>query len=277
MSTKIIHTGKGTIEFSMIGKGLPILFFHGGHSSSNETLFHKGFDPNRFCLITPSRPGYANTPLANNGSPKQTAELFRSMMDELKLTSAIVIGISAGGLSAIEFASNFPDRVEKLVLISAVTKKWMTDADKTYIKAKKLFSPTMEGFSWGLFRFFYSIFPKMMAKTMFEELSTYRPIDFTKEDVDELFDMIKLQRSYDGFMIDLDQMIDPNVILGITCPTLILHSSNDKSVDIVHARHAHSSIRHSILNTYNTKWGHLLWLGQESHLPINDTLDFIDS
>lgn len=188
-----------------------------------------------------------------------------------------MIGISAGGLSAIELASSFPDRVDKLILISAVTKKWLAQTDKTYIKATKIFSPKIEKYSWGLFRFFYSLFPTLMAKTMFKELSTCEPIDFTNDEVAELFEMIKLQRSKQGFINDLNQSINPNTITGIACPTLVLHSLKDNSVNIEHARYAYFKINNSILKVYNNRWGHLLWLGQESHIPIKDTLKFIDS
>lgn len=275
MSTQVIHTAKGTVEYSSIGTGIPILFVHGGHSSCNETLFHKGFDARKFCLITPSRPGYGKTPLSSLFSAKDTAELFVALLDELHLESVIVIGISAGGLAAIELASNFSERVDKLILISAVTKRWMTAEDATYRKAKRLFSPSFEKYSWGLFRFFYSLFPRMMAKTMFKELSIFQPIDITKDEVAELHSMIKLQRSNEGFINDLDQNIGQNVIGEIISPTLILHSSNDNSVNIDHAKYAHAKIKKSALKIYDNKWGHLLWLGNESHIPIEDTLKFI--
>jgi len=277
MTTQVIKTIKGTIEYSLAGTGIPILFVHGGHSSCNETLFHKGFDTKRFCLITPSRPGYGKTPLSNIFSPKDTAELFITLLDELKLKTVIVVGISAGGLTAIELTSNFPDRVKKLILISAVTKRWMTEKDNTYQKAKKLFSPTFEKYSWGLFQLFYSLFPRLMANTMFKELSSIQPTNITNDEVAELHTMIKLQRSKKGFVNDLDQDIEQNIIREIICPTIILHSLNDNSVNIEQANYAHTQIKKSILKVYNNKWGHLLWLGQESSIPIKDTLNFIDN
>lgn len=274
--TQIINTNKGAVEFSLTGTGIPILFVHGGHSSCDESLFHKGFDTKRFCLITPSRPGYGKTPLSKMVSPKDTAELFVALLDQLKLKTVVVVGISAGGFTAIELSSNFPDRVKKLVLISAVTKRWMTEQDKTYRRAKRLFSPAFEKYSWGLFRLFYSLFPRVMAKTMFKELSNFRPCEITKDEVAELYEMIKLQRSKKGFINDLGQDIGQNTIRKITCPTIILHSLNDNSVNIEHANHAHAQIEKSILKVYNNKWGHLLWLGKESCVPIEDTLKFID-
>lgn len=275
MTPQIINTPKGTIEFSLIGTGTPILFVHGGHSSCNDTFFHKGFDTKQFCLITPSRPGYGNTPLSHRISPQQTAELFIALLDELNLKSVIVVGISAGGPSAIELAANFPERVTKLILISAVTKKWLQKEDETYQKAKRLFSPATEKYSWAIFRFCYSLFPRLMAKTMFKEFSNFRPCEITKKEITELYGMLKFQRSKEGFINDLDQDIEQGVIGRVTCPTIILHSTNDNSVKVEHAKHAQFEIKNSILKTYNNRWGHLLWLGEEGYTPINETLTFI--
>jgi pimeloyl-ACP methyl ester carboxylesterase len=58
----LIETPLGTIGYSVIGMGKPLLFLHGGYSNCRETLFHKGFKTNDFKLITPSRPGYSRTP-----------------------------------------------------------------------------------------------------------------------------------------------------------------------------------------------------------------------
>lgn len=130
--------------------------------------------------------------------------------------------------------------------------------------------------SWGLFRIFYSLFPRFMAEKMFTELSSFQPTNITKEEVAELHAMIKLQRSGKGFVNDLEQNIDQNIIGEIICPTIILHSSKDKAVNIDHAKYAHTKIKKSILKVYDNRWGHLLWLGQESNIPIEDTLEFID-
>jgi len=275
MTPKIITTQVGTIEFCLVGTGIPLLFVHGGHSNAQETLFHKGFNTKQFCLITPSRPGYGNTPLGTFFSPPDAAKLLVSLLDDLQINKVIVIGISAGGLTAITLSANYPDRVSKLILISAVTKKWLIATDPIYRKGKKIFSPAVEKYSWALFRFFYSVFPALMAKTMFRELSSVRPAAIRKEEISELQTMIKEQRSYCGFINDLDQVIAESDIIKVKCPTLILHSLNDNAVPIEHAQHAEQKIKNAILKTYNNQWGHLLWLGKESFLPIKDTLNFI--
>ena len=83
------------------------------------------------------------------------------------------------------------------------------------------------------------------------------------------------QSSGNGFVADLDQEIDRNVITEIKCPTLILHSKNDKTVSIEMAQYANEKISNSVLKTFNNKWGHLLWIGEERNLPIEELNGFL--
>ena len=270
MTTSQIKTSKGEIEYTLLGIGKPILIVVGGHTNCKETIFHKGLDPNKFCFITPSRPGYGLTPLTDqNKTPKGTSDLFVALLDELKIETAIVVGISAGGLTALEIAANYPDRVESLVLMSALTKKWFVETDKLYKGAKIIFAPGIERYTWFLYRSFFKLFPKFMAKTMFKELSKYRPIEFSKDEIHELKQMTIIMRSYKGFDNDLDQNIDQEILKQINCPTLILHSNFDNAVDISHAENANINIKNSKMATFNNHWGHLLWLGKDDDPILN--------
>lgn len=83
MNSEILNTRRGNIEYVSIGKGIPILFVHGGHSNCHEKLCHKGFDVEKFQLITPSRPGYGKTSLNGNKTPKQAADLIIELLNYL--------------------------------------------------------------------------------------------------------------------------------------------------------------------------------------------------
>jgi pimeloyl-ACP methyl ester carboxylesterase len=273
---QLIQTPKGTIEFNVTGTGTPVLFVHGGHSNCEEELFLKGYDPARFQRIVPSRPGYGKTPLTGNETPQQAAELFASLLDVLELETVAVVGISAGGLTAIELAVHFPERVNRLLLVSAISRKWLSPEDTLYKKGKRLFRPSVERFSWALFRGLYAVFPEMMAKTLFRELSTVRPVEMTREDIRELRGMIATQRSRTGFVNDLDQELSGKIIHTVSCPTLIQHSLYDASVNLIHPMHAGEAIRNATVITYRNNWGHLLWLGEDSEQPIRDALDFLE-
>lgn len=267
----LIETSRGQVEFTLIGEGYPILFIHGGHTNCQETIYQKGLDPAIFRFITPSRPGYGQTPLSTeNKSPKGTADLFIALLDKLNLQHVSVVGISAGGLTALEMAANYPDRINHLILVSALTKKWFTQTDAVYIKAKKLFAPTIERFTWLLYRWFFKLFPTTMTTMMYKDLSKFRPVEFTKEEVEEVKEMTLRMRSSKGFANDLDQTIEQKILSSIQCPTLILHSNYDNSVDLSHPQNAKRSIRNSTLVTFNNHWGHLLWIGTAYEAPLNE-------
>jgi pimeloyl-ACP methyl ester carboxylesterase len=275
MSTRILRTDYGDVEYSLRGQGQPLLFVHGGHGNCQETLFHKGFDPHRFCLLTPSRPGYGNTPLGNNQSPFAAARLLAALLDELQLTQVIVIGISAGGLTALALAAGFPQHVSKLILLSALTQKWLTPRDLRYWQGKTLFAPAVETYTWALFNALYAGRPGPLARTLFAQLSTYRPLHVLDEEVQELQAMLRRQRSGRGFSNDLDQDLDEATLRQISCPTLVLHGRYDQQVSLEHPHHAQATIRGAILHLYENRWGHLLWLGPESRAPIAEALRFI--
>ena len=76
-ATLKLDTSKGKIEYTFLGNGKPTLIIVGGHANCKETIFHKGLDPNKFCFVTPSRPGYGLTPLTDqNKTPKGTSDLL---------------------------------------------------------------------------------------------------------------------------------------------------------------------------------------------------------
>lgn len=275
MDIKIIKTKLGEIEYSTTGNGKPVLFIHGGHTNCNETLWHKGFDLKKFQLISPSRPGYGNTPLNNNKTPKQQADLIISLLDYLHIDKVILYSVSAGGLTAIELAGNYPRRVEKLILASSISKEWLNKKGNLYKTAQRIFDPKVEGFVWGMIRFFSGLFPNLIAKNFYPQFTTNLPHKLRKEDVKELLLIFKKIKSGKGFVNDIDQNIDQDVISKIKCPTLIIHSKNDNSVLFEHALHSHKMIENSKLVELNNEWGHLFWIGKDSNASISKTIEFI--
>jgi len=183
MNSTILNTRLGDIEYHCIGNGLPVVFIHGGHSNCYESLSHKGFDLSKFQLITPSRPGYGNTPLNPNHTPKEAADLIAELLNHLSVDQTIIYGISAGGLTAIELAANHSDRVQKLILASAISKKWLDKDEKVYKTAKVIFNPKIESVTWGLVRCFSRILPGMIANSFYTQFSSYPQHKINREDV----------------------------------------------------------------------------------------------
>lgn len=276
MNGKVINTRLGEIEFSSIGEGIPVLILHGGHSNCHETLCTKGFDLNKFQLITPSRPGYGKTPLNNNKTPAQAADLIVELLAYLSIDKVIVYGISAGGLTAIAMAGNHPNKVSKLILASAISKKWLNERGKVYQTAKKIFNPKVEKLTWGMVRFFSMLFPNTMAKQFYPQFSKFSNHKLNQEDIRELVSSMKNYNSKMGFVNDIDQNINNGLITKVKCPTLIIHSEYDNSVSLTHPEHANKMIKNSKIEIIQNEWGHLLWIGADSKESIIKTLAFIE-
>jgi pimeloyl-ACP methyl ester carboxylesterase len=275
MNSAIINTRLGDIEYCSIGKGIPIVFIHGGHSNCYEILCHKGFDLELFNLITPSRPGYGRTPLNGTKTPKQAADLIIELLNYLSIDKAIIYGISAGGLTAIELGANYPEKVEKLILASAVSKKWINENEKVYKTAQIIFNPKMEKFTWGIVRLFSTISPKLIAKSFYPQFSTNPVHKLNQVDIRELISALNRFNSKDGFLNDIDQDINDETITKIICPSLIVHSKNDNSVSFEHAVHSNNMIKNSRLIELDNEWGHLFWIGNDSEQSIKKTIEFI--
>lgn len=276
MNSKVINTRLGNIEYCSIGNGTPILFLHGGHSNCYDTLSHKGFDLEKFQLITPSRPGYGKTPLDDNQTPKNAAELILELVNYLSIDEVIVYAISAGGLTAIEFAANYPEKVSKLILASAISKKWLDENGKTYKTAKKIFNPKVEKLIWGMVNFFSRIFPNIIAKGFYPQFSKNQLHKLKKDDIQELISAMKHYNSKKGFLNDIKQDIADEIITKIKCPTLIIHSENDNSVSLEHPENANRMIENSIIEILQNEWGHLFWIGTDSKKSIEKIMQFIE-
>ncbi|MEO8603496.1 MAG: alpha/beta fold hydrolase [bacterium] len=96
------------------GEGSVVLHFHGGNVGHNGWFFLEHLVRAGYQVLTPDRPGYLGTPIEHGGSPEQQADLAAALLDALGIQRVPVVGISAGGPVAIQFAARHADRVDAL-------------------------------------------------------------------------------------------------------------------------------------------------------------------
>ena len=119
-------TSCGTIEYSQLGQGKPLLVVHGaGGGYDQGLLFARPLADRGFRVTAMSRFGYLRTPLPADASPRIQADAYASLLDTLQIDRTIVIGASAGAPSAMQFAIRYPDRCSALALLVPLT--WKPD------------------------------------------------------------------------------------------------------------------------------------------------------
>jgi pimeloyl-ACP methyl ester carboxylesterase len=120
--SRLLETKFGVMEYAISGQGKPVLLIHGAGGG-----FDQGLWLGRICLqgdyqfIAPSKFGYLSSHTPEEYSAKLQAEQYRILLDYLGIDKVSIIGVSAGGPSSMQFANDFPERVDKLILLSAVS------------------------------------------------------------------------------------------------------------------------------------------------------------
>jgi len=278
--TEILNVEGKSIEYSVLGEGIPILVMHGGHSNCYEEFGIHALAENGFSIIIPSRAGYGKTSKEIGENLFAACSYYSLLLQHLNINKVHLLAISAGGPSGIVFASTYPEQVITLTLQSAVTKEWLTKADKEYKAAQILFHPKIEKYTWSLMAFLTNKFPRMIFKQMASSFSTlaFNQIEklMKEEDIEAIQKMNNRQRSNEGFLLDLSKnnMISKEMLQAISCPTLIMHSKNDYAVPMEHAENAHEHIPLANLIQLDT-WGHLIWLGKGSEETDKNLLAFL--
>lgn len=118
---RLAQTACGTIEYATEGEGPPVLMVHGIVGGCDQGLMSARSLGGGLHWIVPSRFGYLRTPLPADPSPAAQADAYACLLDALGVREAGVVGTSAGGPSAIQFALRYPERCRALVLISTAT------------------------------------------------------------------------------------------------------------------------------------------------------------
>jgi 2-hydroxy-6-oxonona-2,4-dienedioate hydrolase len=120
----LVDTRCGPIEVQQAGEGTPLLMVHGsggGHDQGMDwaaPLAQRGIR-----VIAMSRFGYLRTPRPADASPEAQADAHVCLLDALGITKAAVMGVSAGGASALQMALRHPERVSALVLVVPIAWK----------------------------------------------------------------------------------------------------------------------------------------------------------
>jgi len=112
------HSGR--LSYERAGSGPAVLLIH-GMAGSRETWARAQSVLAETCdVIAVDLPGHGNSSLPNGDySLGSLAAALRDLLDRLGIDRATIIGHSLGGGIALQFIYQFPERCERLVLVSS--------------------------------------------------------------------------------------------------------------------------------------------------------------
>ena len=173
---QFVDSPEGPIEFGEAGDGPAVLFIHGAGGGFDQGLeLGFGFLGEGYRIIAPSRFGYLGTPLPADASPEAQADAHLRLLDALQLETVPVIGVSAGGPSAMQFCLRHPERCAALVLV--VPMPWAPERETTKARVSRRFLPALNAVlsSDLLFWAAMKVAPLALVETMLgTPLAVYR-------------------------------------------------------------------------------------------------------
>jgi pimeloyl-ACP methyl ester carboxylesterase len=130
LGSEVVTTRCGPIEVQQAGQGVPLLMIHGSGGGHDQGMaWARPLAQRGVRVIAMSRFGYLRTPMPADGSPEAQADAHVCLLDALGIAKAAVMGVSAGGPSALQTAIRHPDRVSALALVVPIAYKPGTVAD----------------------------------------------------------------------------------------------------------------------------------------------------
>ena len=105
----------------------PMVFIHGasGNLRDQKLAFEEPLK-GRGRMIFIDRPGhgYSDRGGDENYTPSKQAEAIAALLDNLKVSKAVIVGHSFGGAITAAFAVHFPEKVKGLVFLAPATHPW---------------------------------------------------------------------------------------------------------------------------------------------------------
>jgi pimeloyl-ACP methyl ester carboxylesterase len=287
----VVETEMGPTEYAMIGDSGPVLaFMHGGpgHYYSAIAYFSDLMGKGFRCL-TWSRPGFLRTPLSTGTTPETQADALAALLDALSIDKVAVIGASAGGPPAYQFAIRHPDRTWALVQADGISRAYSPAVNprpgvETWVyllgqdSGMWLYNAMFEYAHLGTARQFIGMM-SLLDDEQNDELARSVVADATQLDMlGKVFlsmgpnSLLKV-----GTFNDISNYTDmpPMPLEEITAPALIVHGTADGDVPPEDASYAASKIPGAEL--YWVENGiHVVTLSQDSDVTMNRILEFLN-
>lgn len=269
-----VATSKGRVEFTDVGQGPPILYFHGTGAGNDAAVFmERWLLDDGFRLIVPNRPGYYGTPLSCGRTPADCADLAAELLDQLGVDRVAVIGTSGGGLAAPSFAARHPTRTNCLVLQCCMlhrlaSARWMPQGLRIVHLFFRYHRVCMPILRFGFRREVQKL--RQRPNSLVKHMSGARSTELVDDEATQtlvplLVDSeLRCAEQPAGVENDWVNAVGENWLTpgSVRCPTLILHDRADPLIPLAHVEWARQCIPQAEYCDLHAG-GHLIWVGRD--------------
>lgn len=197
-----------------------ILLLHGLGANSNSWLMQiPQLVQSGYRVVAPDAPGFgkSHNP-GGKASPTFVVHLFSELIDQLGLQQVVAVGISMGGVHALQLALDHPEKVKQLVLVNTFSNlNFSNPVILPYFALRLLLVHTL-GLQAQAKAVAKRIFPKPEQALLREQL--IRQVQQAEP------------RSYRASMRALARINLTGRLKEINCPTLIIAGERDTTVPL---------------------------------------------
>jgi pimeloyl-ACP methyl ester carboxylesterase len=272
--SRLFNTSSGMVEAALTGQGSAVLISHGSGGGYDMGLWLAQLIGGQFQYITPSRFGYLRSPLTSNPTPETQADIYAALLDALKVDSVVVIGLSAGGASALQFALRHSGRCRGLVMLSAVSRP--VPPLPPILQAIYPFMLKSDFIPW----FFYAAAPHVVFQS---NGVSHVLLARIKHDPGKMILLDTLYKTTfpstlrrEGMINDMQQLTNFPVasLEQITVPALVVHAVNDPIIPFESGEFSARKIPNAQFLRMEDGGHFVCVTHQEEIMPI--VLDFLD-
>ncbi len=209
-----IKTGDIHTYYEIHGEGEPLVFIHGLGSSGRDWQFQVPVFTPHFQVITYDVRGHGQTdkPPGPYSVPMFADDLKR-LLDALEIREAHMVGISMGGMIALQMAASYPAMVKSQTIVNS----WAEHVPETFRQRMAIFQRLFLFRAFSMQRIGKILSKKMFIKPEQEEI---RQVFVERWAENHKPSWMAASRGLLGWSVwdDLEEM---------TCPTLVIAADED--------------------------------------------------
>ena len=254
-----------------------MLIVHGAEGGFDQGLDMTDTMAGRgYRLIAPSRFGYLRSTMPDNPTTAMQADAYVQLLDNLGIDKVVVVGISAGAWSSMQFAIRHPHRCRALVLFVPANYLPAGTSIRGGAVVRAIFNSDLV--AWAALKLM-PIMPGGMTRMMLgTDAAVVRAADpGEKARVQQVLDrLMPVSQRIAGMNFDIETAAirEPYPLEKILCPVLTISAEDDRFGTASRARYIVASVSDGRAIVYPTG-GHAL-VGHYSD-ALRDTTSFLQT